>query len=324
MTSLGRRLQACWLAGVLACVACRDAGPSPAALAEQAPKIRASRLVLGIPDYYGDSAGARVLGAHLSQALGVRVEVKVGEPYRQLPGWLRMNVVDVAQVPPLAYVRLQAAVPGVRPIATPIVGGSPTFLGHLYVRDDSPIQSLADLGGRRMAFVSRESSSGYLFPRDLLRRKGLEPDHLFSQVRFYRSHGSVLHAVLSGEADVGASFDATSDWAGPMARPAGLRVIAKTERIPNDCLVGREGLDPGLEIRLRDELLNLRPGTAAGDAVLRGMHVNGWVAADEARYARIRALVRKEDAVGATGQPRGGRSTLPRRGRRRRVGCAVA
>jgi len=293
MTRRGRLVLASWACAVGACAGER---PGEVAVDEAPAPIRASRLAIGLPNYYGASGqrAGRELARHLAAVLGIPVEVRWGEPYRELPQMFRGGSVQVAQLAPLPHVRLEATMPGLESIATPIISGSPTYLGHLYVRADSDLHTLSDLEGRRVAYVSKDSTSGYLFARDLLRRKGLDPDHFFGSATFYRSHARVLSALVSREVDVGAAYDATSDWMGPVERPAGLRVVAKTERIPNDCWVAARGLDPSLKAALRRALLTLGPSTRVGQVVLEGLHVNGWVAVDEARYERLRAAVERE------------------------------
>ncbi len=275
---------------------CAPPGETPLAALPAPEPIRATKLVIGMPVYYGDSgvSATRPLIEHLSRRLGIPVHLRVAEPYSEMPKLLKNKAFDVAQLPPLAYVRLRETTPGLQPIATPIIGGSPTYLGHLYIKSEAPFVDLAELKGKRVGFVSRDSSSGYLFARDLLRRRGHDPDAFFGKAQFYRTHPQVLAAVMSGEVDVGAAFDLTSDWTGPIERPPGLRVIAKTERIPNDCLVAREGIDPGLLQALERELMRLRPGDPESERVLQTMRINGWVPASEERYDRVRRVLEDE------------------------------
>lgn len=260
--------------------------------------VGVQRLRFGLSPYYGEDVAleAKPLAARLSTVLGVSVELVVAEAYAELPELVGRGAVDVARLAPLAYVHLAEKHPIV-PIAMPVVGGSPTYLGHLYARSESRILSLDDLKGRRVGWVSPESCSGYLFVRDLVRARGHDPDRWFGEERFYGKHPAVLDAVRRGEVDAGAAIDATSDWTGPLARPEGLRVIAKTARIPNDCVVARPGLDHGTYARVRQELLRLRPGAPGADPVLVAMRVNGWVEPSETRYDRVREVLRREAEV---------------------------
>jgi phosphate/phosphite/phosphonate ABC transporter binding protein len=261
---------------------------------------RPRRIIIGLPDYGGlDAVRAWLpLVAYLQAKLGISIAVRAAEPYTKLPALLRSGAVDVAQIPPLAYVTLHEEDPGITPLATPIVGSTPTYLGHVYVLATSPYQVLEDLRGKRMAYVDAHSSSSYLFPRDLLRRHGLDPDTFFGSVRFYESHAQVLAAIASGEVDAGAAVDGTSGWSGVATRPKGLRVIAKTERIPNDCLAARAGLDAATATALQEALVSLRIGDPKAEALLAPWHVNGWVRADGARYESIRAVLARDGHSG--------------------------
>lgn len=262
--------------------------------------VRAQRLIFGVSAYYGDNPETMLqpLVRYLEKEIGIPVKLRVAETYVELPGLLEKDDVDVAQLAPLSYVHLRRKA-GLVPVATPIIGGSPTYLGHIYVRTSSPYQTLDDLRGRTMAYVSPESSSGYLFPRELLRNRGHDPNAFFAATKFLGAHPDVQDAVLNGEADAGAAFDMTSDWTGPLERPEGLRVIAKTERIPNDCIAARTGYDPGAVAALRRALVSLRPGQKDAEEILSLLKVNGWVPADDSRYDRIEEVVRKDPMTAA-------------------------
>lgn len=292
---------------LVACAACAACGGGtqagrelPEADASPAP-VGASSIVFGLSAYYAGVGAEAVepLAEHLSKALGIPVRIRVAEPYRDLPELVLRREVDIAQLAPHPYVRLRALDPAIRPLVTPVVGGSPTYLGHFYVREDAPFRTLADLKGARVGWVSAESSSGYLFARDLLRRRGLGPEGYFSRERFYWSHPAVLQAVLRKDVDVGAAFDVTSDWSSDDTdrRPAGLRVIAKTERVPNDCVVARSGLDEGTASAVERALLDLRPDRPGASRVLEALRVNGWVGSDERRYDRVREVLAREWSV---------------------------
>lgn len=258
------------------------------------PPLGVTRLVIGLPIYRAgeDDTSARPLAIYLSQVLGIPVEIRMAEPYEELPALLRSGKVDIAQIAPLAYVKLKNDEPRVLNLATVIISGNPTYLGHFYVRKESPFHALSDLRGARMGYVKKESTSGYLFPRDLMRRKNIDPDTFFGSTQFLGSHPAVIAAVLSGDIDVGVAEDITSDWIGrESGRPEGLRVIAKTERIPNDCIVARPGLDEATVKHVSHALLDLHPADQRAQTILEAMSINGWIPADELRYDRVRRVL---------------------------------
>ena len=183
-------------------VACRvaptaaDAGP----VTVVARPILATTLVLGLPTYTSRATAeaAQPFADYLSSAIGIPVTIRMGEPYDELERWLRDGEIDVAELPPVAWVLLSRQSPGAVAVATPVIGGSPTYLGHVYVRADSPVQSLEDLRGKSFGYVDHESGSGYLFPRGMLLKEGLKPNGFFGAEKFQGDHKSVCNAVIKG------------------------------------------------------------------------------------------------------------------------------
>lgn len=292
-------LSFCRAALLAALAACGTSTQQPPSAPTAELRAGVSQLVIGMPNYRDDvdEASLKPFAAYLTAALGVPVKIRRAEPYQALPALLRSGAIDVAEIPPLAYVHLREQAPGIQLVATVVISGNPTYLGHFYVRSDSRYHSLSDLRGARIGYVNRDSSSGYLFPRDMLRQKGYDPDTFFSSEKFFGKHSQVLDAVTSGEVDVGAAEDVTSEWLGPTFRPEGLRVIAKTERIPNDCIAARAGLDLDTQQALLHALQNLHAPVRDAAEIMSAIGVNGWIAADESRYDRVRLVLAHENAA---------------------------
>ena len=130
--SLFRARIARWAIATLVAAGC---GASPH-LADTAPEepvhVGLNHIVIGMPLYRegDDGSQLRPFVDYLSRTFGVRVEIQMAEPYQTLPMLLRTGAVDVAQIPPLAYVRLHDQDPRVQAIATTVISGNPTYLGH--------------------------------------------------------------------------------------------------------------------------------------------------------------------------------------------------
>ena len=151
--------------------------------------------------------------------------------------------------------------------------GSPFYRGQIVTHVDSGIKTLADLKGKKFAFVEPASTSGHLYPKMLLLSKGLNPDHLFAQARFAGSHNAVILSVLKGEVDAGATYD---DARAAVAKTypevfSKLRVIAYTQDIPNDTVSARKDLDPALKQKIKTGLMHLAK-TPDGSKVLKRVY----------------------------------------------------
>lgn len=104
---------------------------------------------------------------------------------------------------------LMVTTPGlssVVPLVSSVREGVTSYHAALFVDDASPIRSVEQLAGTRVAWIAPSSASGYLFPRAALRARGLDPGRLFASEGFHNTHGRVAEAVLLGRAQVGATF----------------------------------------------------------------------------------------------------------------------
>src|SRR5262249_15792127 len=139
----------------------------------------------------------------------------------------------------------------IRVIAQSVLGGSTTYRGLVIKRFDSGINSLADLEGKRVAFVDRKSASGYLYPRALLVGKGINPERSFKETIFAGSHERVIAAVLLGPAHAGATCAGAVEAAKFKGLPTfDLKILAETDPIPHDAIAVRADLDEALAKRI--------------------------------------------------------------------------
>ncbi len=270
-------------------------------LPDRAP--RPGPLRLAVTPIAGDDtqAAADLLGAYLEEALGAPVVTDTARSYATLADRVGRGIddaeaVDLAFLSPLTFVEARTRVALV-PLATASAQGSPTYLGLLMVRADrDDLHTLDDLRGSRVAWVHPLSTSGYLFPRALLRHRGHDPDAFFGTSAFVGDHLSALRAVAEGRADVAA---VSSTY---IVRPVThdidvgkLRVVAKTERLPLDCAVVRADLSKRRAAAIRDALLALDRHPEHSAKIGRVWGLEAFVPYIPDRYARIEHI-RERDA----------------------------
>ena len=197
------------------------------------------------------------LMVYLSGAIGQKVTLYIAKDYGDLRTQMESGSVDIGSFSPFAYV--DAAKAGkIRIIAQSIIEGSATYRGIIIARKESGLKSIADLKGKRFAFVDPKSASGYVYPRAMLIEKGINPESYFKETIFAGSHDKVIAAVLEGRADAGAIYDGALG----VAKRSGvaienLETLVSSDPIPHDAIAVRIGLDEGLAKRIQLALIDL-------------------------------------------------------------------
>ncbi len=202
----------------------------------------------------------KLLGEYLSEKIGVRVDFMILSRYGNIIERFQSEKMDGAFFGSFtAALAIQKL--GVVPLARPVnLDNTSTYHGHLFVRKNSGIRNVNDMKGKRMAFVEKATTAGYIFPIAWLRQKGVsDTDNFFSESFFTGSHDAAIKAVLNGKADVGAAkhsiYDRVRKEDSRVDRE--LVIIAESASVPSNGLCVRKDLDPILRNRLRESLLNL-------------------------------------------------------------------
>ncbi|EHM10705.1 phosphate/phosphite/phosphonate ABC transporter, periplasmic binding protein [Thermanaerovibrio velox DSM 12556] len=223
----------------------------------------------------------------LAGKLGKRCRLFVSHDYGSLGEGLKDGRFDVAWFSPLAYVVAAERVP-MRVLGIPKVKGRPSYRGLIIARRDSGIKGLSDLKGRRFAFVDASSGSGYLYPRVLMSKSGLDPKRDLGGVLFLGTHDRVIEAVLSGEVDAGATYTDAWDGAAKKKDLSPLVVLATTEEIPKDAVAVLADLDGAEAERIAEALLSLGVDDPAAGSAMRSLGIDGFVKGDDSMYHVIR------------------------------------
>lgn len=216
--------------------------------------------------------GGEEIARHLHKITGLHYKTSIATSYAAVIEAMGAGKVDIGWLATFSYVLAKDKY-DVELLSIVVRFGSAFYRGQIITRVDSGINTLADLQGRKFAFVDAASTSGHLYPKTLLLSKGLNPDRLFSQSRFAGSHNAVILSVLKGEVDAGATYD---DARAAVAKTypevfTQLRVIARTKKIPNDTVSARKGLDPSLKQKIKAGLMQLSK-TPEGSRVLKRVY----------------------------------------------------
>ena len=238
-------------------------------------------------------------GAHTADAFSAMVtylaeqelasEIVVADGYDHLEKLVNDGDVHAAIFSPLAYVKAKRNGLPATAIATASRSGSPTYIGYLVIRGEE-LQPLEALRGKRITWVHKSSTSGYLYPRAMLRSRGIDPDAFFENGGFAGNHKRAMERLFKGEVDIAAVASPFVDAGaskGVIPESERVTVIAKTARIPLDCVVVHAKLKRQKATMLRKALLDLLWDPKASRGLAEKWGSSGFVDVIQARYDEV-------------------------------------
>jgi len=214
---------------------------------------------------------------------GIRTEIqlKIFPSYNEGIEALAQGEVDFVRYGPASYVLAKERNPNIRLLAIESNQGKKTLNGVISVPIDSPIQSIQDLHGKRVAFGNRRSSTGRYMSQSALLHGGISAKDL-ADYEYLGRHDKVAFAVAAGNYDAGATNENTFN---KYAASKGLRKILEFTRI-NRPWVARAGLDQQVFRALQDALLELKD-----PEVLKTIKRSGLIPTEEKDYEQIRNAI---------------------------------
>ena len=152
------------------------------------------------------------------------------------------------------------------------------------------LKAIADLKGKRFAFVDPKSASGYVYPRAMLIEKEINPETFFKETIFAGSHDKVIAAVLEGRVDAGAIYDGALGVAKRSGIPVeSLVTLASSDPIPHDAIAVRIGLDETVAKRIQSALINLDKSGASRRVIANSKKkLTGHVIAEDSVFDVVR------------------------------------
>jgi phosphonate transport system substrate-binding protein len=208
------------------------------------------------------STNGNAIKAALEKATGLAWKVTAMSSYAAQVEGMCAGQIDVGFFAPLQMTLLISKTCG-----SPILGAlrkddtgqlATTYKSQILVRVDSGINSIADLKGKKFAFVDALSASGYLYPSLVIKQKtGQEPKTFFSATTFAGSHPNAALAVYNKQVDGAAMFIDARDSlvsANPDIKTA-TKVVDTAGPIPNDGVALRKGFPDEVAKQVKDALL---------------------------------------------------------------------
>ncbi len=228
----------------------------------------------------------RPLAAYLSKKLGTKVRFTILSRYGDVLDRFMTRKMDGAFfgvfTSALAMEQLDA-----EPVAHPVnLEGSYAVESYIFARKDSNIKSVADMKGKRMAFVDKATVTGYLYAMSFLREHGIADPKTYLRDSFFTgSHGSTIYSVLDGRADIGTAK--SKIFLMLVRKDHGIKdeltIIAKSPEFPDTTLFLRKDFPQGRRAQIRDALLGMDKD-AEGKEVLKKLEASLFVEAKKSHF----------------------------------------
>ena len=240
--------------------------------------------------------GIRPFAKYMTNRIGVNVRAEVISDTDVMLTKLKDGSIHLGYVSNLDYIKIKEKL-NITPFVKVVKGGTSTYNANLLVRADSGINGIADLKGKTLAYSSKNSSHGYLFPSLLTKtRFNSSLENFFSDTIKTKKDPDGIFAVLYKKADAeGASsqtFLIMSDLMPRLKRE--LKYIEQSEPFVHGPMFYYEPnfKDKKLIQRCIEEVKNMEKSTE-GKQILLLFKIGGWTTSTDSDYNSLRNLLKK-------------------------------
>ncbi|MCV2498399.1 phosphate/phosphite/phosphonate ABC transporter substrate-binding protein [Melissococcus plutonius] len=253
-------------------------------------------------------AKTKPFARYLSKKLNRKVNVTLATDYSTIVEAMSSKKVDIGIMPPSAYVQAR-----MQNVATAILSSklgaynrqtgkpeinqlSSTFKGEILVRSNSKIKKLKDLKGKKIAALSPNSASGYIYPIVDLKDAGINPEKNLT-ITTINDIPSEMTAVLNGQQDACFVFEgARNVFSKKFVNQdlfKELRVLHLTKgSIPNDAIAVHPKMNKKLREKIKKAFMDMSKDPQGQKAMAMWGH-KGYVTANDKNYSDVEEYTQK-------------------------------
>lgn len=281
----------------LIAIACVAAAPR-AARAENPPKSITIGFIPGENPQELKDNGEEI--AKLLQAkIGIPVNVYVSKDYSELIDQMKAKKVDFAFYSAMTFVFAEKMA-GAKVLLKKVWNG-PYYYSTIL---SSKATKLAQLKGKKFAFVDQKSASGYLYPQVYFKKNGIDPKSYFAEIQFTGNHPESVNRLANGTVDAIAVFsndakDKDTAWdrfaKKKTPRP---HAVWTSEPIPNDPFCVRQDFydsNPRVATDVMFALRDLTEDKDSGEKMKKLLNISGLMLATSQQYDPVREMVKELD-----------------------------
>ncbi|HEY8269929.1 MAG TPA: phosphate/phosphite/phosphonate ABC transporter substrate-binding protein [Pseudobdellovibrionaceae bacterium] len=246
--------------------------------------------------------GSKLFKAFLEKNTPYKYEISMPQSFVAVVEAFGTKRADVAAINTFGYVLAHDKY-GAEARMTVIRHGFSTYQSQFIAKADGPIKSIADLAGKKVAFVDPSSTSGYLLPLKTLKTKKIEP----KETVFAMKHDSVVSMIYQGQVDGGATF-----YSPPSKDEKGneqledarrlvltqypdvekkIKILELSEPIPNDPIIFRKDMPEEIKAKVVDAIFAFVSTPEGKDAFNKIYGVTEFKKSTDADYEPVRKML---------------------------------
>lgn len=218
---------------------------------------------------------------YFSKQTGRKFEIVIPRGFKKMKDAAVAGEVDFFYVNSLVFYSLKQNGKAIAVGQMESLDGKTTSVSKIFVRADSGIETIDQLNGKSIAFVSPMASGGYLAPRSYLYSRGIKTKNQTKEI-FTRNLSNSIHQVLLGEINAGSMCGIKYRLMGEKINMGELKVIGHTPPYPESVIAVRSNFDNAFVEKFK-EILMAMPDNPEGKKVLQAMSemkINRFVAYD--------------------------------------------
>ncbi len=211
--------------------------------------------------------------------------------------------VDIAMVTTFSYLLANQKYGATAALKIVRRNGDTCYGGQFLALKGSNIRSIKDLHGKRVAFTDPASGSGYVLPKAMLKKLGVQP----AQEVFAQRHDNVVMMIYQRQVDAGAAYYSAPDKKTGELQDARALVkkqypdvaekvvnIGYTEKITNDPISFRRDFPPDMKARIVKALVDYANSAEGKPIMIHLYGIEGLLPVKDSDYDGLRAMLKEQ------------------------------
>jgi phosphonate transport system substrate-binding protein len=228
------------------------------------------------------------LAEYLSKEVGEKVTLVIPKDFEAYKAMVENGQVDMGFSNSIVYVQLKKTV-NIDTLAVSAEKKAGTkFRGIIITRNDSGIDKVQNLKGKKLIFVDKDSAAGYIFQMLLLTKAGMDVNKDFTMLPFAKKHDNVTMAVFNKAADAGGIREDDLDKMKDKVDLSQIKIVGYTDYFPNWPVYSTPKLNKSASAKVKAALLNLKPGDPAAEKILEAAKLSGFAPITDKDYDLLR------------------------------------